>query len=238
MTKLYDLFERLNQAKNQDTLWQEICSAFSALGYDKTVFIQGSGKSTHFARANFSEEFSASYKNHQLMKVDPFVQICLKSPLPMRTGMNFLEHYPTMTEAQREFAYYVGEAGLKSGLSVPLPLMNRHYYGGWNLGGDLSRKESIEVLAEHETDLQLLAYYAYQCLQTAEAPKVNLSPREYDCLCHVAQGKNNQQISDALFISKSTVEYHINNIRKKLGAKNRTHTVALAIKYQLIQPML
>jgi DNA-binding NarL/FixJ family response regulator len=51
----------------------------------------------------------------------------------------------------------------------------------------------------------------------AISPLRELSPRELDVLRQMAQGKNNEAIAEALFISIRVVEKHINAIFSKLG---------------------
>jgi DNA-binding NarL/FixJ family response regulator len=48
-------------------------------------------------------------------------------------------------------------------------------------------------------------------------PLGELTPRERDVLAHVAQGMSNAAIADALVLTKSAVEKHINSIFIKLG---------------------
>jgi two-component system NarL family response regulator len=45
-----------------------------------------------------------------------------------------------------------------------------------------------------------------------------------------ANGSTNEQIADVLAISRMTVQRHLQNIRAALGARDRTHAVALAIR--------
>ena len=58
----------------------------------------------------------------------------------------------------------------------------------------------------------------------------DLSSREVDVLKLVAGGNSNKKIASRLFISVDTVKTHIQSIIKKLGARNRTHAVILAMK--------
>jgi DNA-binding NarL/FixJ family response regulator len=51
----------------------------------------------------------------------------------------------------------------------------------------------------------------------AISPLRELSPRELDVLFQMAQGKNNEAIGEALFVSVRVVEKHINAIFSKLG---------------------
>lgn len=55
---------------------------------------------------------------------------------------------------------------------------------------------------------------------------VSLSERERDCLGFVAQGKSDWEISVILSIAQSTVHTHIENAKRKLGARTRAQAVA------------
>lgn len=57
----------------------------------------------------------------------------------------------------------------------------------------------------------------------------DLSTREREVLTLVAQGKRAKQICYMLSITKRTVDEHVLNSAKKLGASNRTHAVAIAM---------
>ena len=52
-----------------------------------------------------------------------------------------------------------------------------------------------------------------------------LSDRETEVLREMAQGKSNQAIADALYLSQSAVEKHINAILTKLGLDPADSTV-------------
>ncbi len=56
----------------------------------------------------------------------------------------------------------------------------------------------------------------------------NLSDRELDILLLVAEGLNNREISDKLFLSEGTVRNYISNMLEKLSLRDRTQ---LAIYY-------
>ncbi len=57
-----------------------------------------------------------------------------------------------------------------------------------------------------------------------------LTPREGDVLQLVAQGLNNQEIADKLFISEATVRSHVSNILSKLHLASRTQAALYALR--------
>jgi LuxR family maltose regulon positive regulatory protein len=61
-----------------------------------------------------------------------------------------------------------------------------------------------------------------------------LSDRELEVLQRVAEGKSNQQIADALFITSGTVKKHLNNIFGKLSVQSRTQCVARARELNML----
>ena len=58
----------------------------------------------------------------------------------------------------------------------------------------------------------------------------HLYPREIQVLKLAAKGKGNKEIADILSISERTVQTHLVNIFKKLGATSRTQAVLTALK--------
>ena len=62
-----------------------------------------------------------------------------------------------------------------------------------------------------------------------------LTPREVEVLRKVAGGNRNRDIADLLFISEETVKVHIKHIMDKLGAKDRTQAIAIAVRRGIIE---
>jgi DNA-binding CsgD family transcriptional regulator len=60
----------------------------------------------------------------------------------------------------------------------------------------------------------------------ARRPVELLTHREGDVLATMAEGATNGEIAERLVIAESTVETHVRNILRKLGARNRTEAVA------------
>lgn len=61
-------------------------------------------------------------------------------------------------------------------------------------------------------------------------PEVALTPREVEVLSLVARGLGNKEVGYQLGTAAGTVKAHVQSILSKLGAKDRTHAVAIAIR--------
>src|SRR3977135_1214439 len=63
-----------------------------------------------------------------------------------------------------------------------------------------------------------------------------LTRRELEVLTWVAGGKSAWEIGEILQITKRTVDEHVKNIVRKLGAANRTQAAAMAVRDRIIDP--
>jgi DNA-binding NarL/FixJ family response regulator len=58
----------------------------------------------------------------------------------------------------------------------------------------------------------------------------SLSRREHEVLNHLAKGRTNREIADALFIAEQTVKNHVSEIYAKLGVHDRAQALRLALE--------
>ena len=63
----------------------------------------------------------------------------------------------------------------------------------------------------------------------------DLTEREIEILLLIAQGKQNQDIADELFIALKTVKTHVSNVLSKLQVTDRTQAVIYAFKHGLVE---
>ncbi len=68
----------------------------------------------------------------------------------------------------------------------------------------------------------------------AEVQAEGLTGRELEILKLMVSGESNPDIAARLFVSRSTVKFHVSNILMKLGAASRTEAVAIALQKGLV----
>jgi DNA-binding response OmpR family regulator len=104
---------------------------------------------------------------------------------------------------------------------------------GWQLGADdyLTKPVDYDVLAA------LITARLSRVARSAVWPKqVGLREREVETLTWAARGKTFWEIGEILGLSKRTVEFHLENARRKLGVATRTQALIKAATGHLIQP--
>ncbi len=82
-------------------------------------------------------------------------------------------------------------------------------------------------------EVERLALHARIDLPTAADGEESTAPfgltdRELQAIRLVAAGRSNQEIADALFITRKTASVHVSNIIGKLGVANRVEAAAIA----------
>jgi two-component system nitrate/nitrite response regulator NarL len=66
-----------------------------------------------------------------------------------------------------------------------------------------------------------------------EDPFAELTPREREILCHVAEGQSNKVIARNLGISDGTVKLHVKAVLRKLGLHSRVEAAVMAVEHGL-----
>jgi NarL family two-component system response regulator LiaR len=95
--------------------------------------------------------------------------------------------------------------------------------------------DAVRAAYRHQSTLSSQAIQAL--ITAAQHPHklgYDLTKRQQEVLRLMIDGLNNRQIAKYLIISNSTVKNHICSIYVKLNTTNRTQTVALAIKNQIL----
>lgn len=64
--------------------------------------------------------------------------------------------------------------------------------------------------------------------------EIKLTSRELEVLRYIANGYSAKQIGNQLFINRTTVVTHCENLKEKLSAKNSSELIFIAVKKGII----
>lgn len=88
---------------------------------------------------------------------------------------------------------------------------------------------ALRLMAAGETYVPRSVVDALPGRRAARPSFDNLTPRELDCIEHLVRGSPNREIAERLAISEITVKLHLNSAFKKMGARNRSDAVRIAM---------
>ena len=104
---------------------------------------------------------------------------------------------------------------------------------------DVSAEELVNAVRRATAGQPSLSPEAAQVLihnvSEPAQPLMEMTGREKEILVLMVEGLSNNEIAERLFVSQSTVKFHVSNILSKLGVTGRTEAVALAVKHHLVK---
>jgi LuxR family quorum sensing-dependent transcriptional regulator len=125
--------------------------------------------------------------------------------------------------------------GLRNGFVQPVHGPNRYVA----IVSMATPERDIDLNPDWRVRLQALSLCVHERAMTLagsaalDGPKQALTPRELECLRWVADGRTDREVGDILSISATTVKFHLNHARAKLGARTRAQAVARLVQYGL-----
>jgi DNA-binding CsgD family transcriptional regulator len=185
------------------------------------------GRTWHFFFNTWPTPWLAEYQKNDYVRYDLAPTIARLTALPFTWREAILGK--EQTAEQVAFNQWVASLGIVDGFAVPM-----HYPGG-NIGLCVSVADHPIEDPEEKRALRIASIYAYErCsvlgdLTEASSVKFPLTPREVECLRWVLKGKSDTDIGDILRISPSTVHFHIEKVKNKLGVKTRTQAAAIVV---------
>lgn len=230
LEKMLSLFD----ANNADVWGENLFSLASNYGFNRVLYWVAKSKqlfpdAVHIA-SNYPTEWRAFYDADGRHAVDPTVEHCLKSSIPLIwTGETF------KTPDQQALYEEACGFGLRQGISFPIHGSNGEF-GMVSFVTDKpfhtgDNRLSHQVLGE----MSLIRDYAFESSLkflggAGKAHRaVTLTPRELECLKWVAEGKTSWAISKILGCAEVTVNFHIKNVKHKFNVDTRQQAVAKAI---------
>jgi LuxR family quorum sensing-dependent transcriptional regulator len=168
--------------------------------------------------------FLETYLARGYSRHDPMLREVVRSQRPVQWSE--VARRRSLTPAERDVLRHAASFGLEDGFAVPVR-DSGGYIGLINIAGP-----PIDLDEETRALLILVAPYVYQrlCgLKEAARRFQGLTPREAEVLSWIAEGKSDWQIGKILGISRKTVNYHIENVKRKFGVASRIQALMAAL---------
>lgn len=99
---------------------------------------------------------------------------------------------------------------------------------------DMDLVEPLLHAARTQEDIRVPAWLQSAPLRTGSGPEEPLTRKELRILRHLATGASNREIAALLFISEGTLKWHLHNVYRKLGCRNRSGAIAAARREGLL----
>lgn len=207
-------------------------SAARDMGFDfyalvQHVDVRHAGRSDAIWLENYPDSWAEAFVARGLVSNDPILTASQK------TSTGFLwsdvgrliklspHHKRVLAEAARE--------GMGDGFTVPA-----HLPGESNGTCNFAMRTGRDLPTESLTTAQLIGLFAFENArriatrpQNPQAPR--LTPRQLDCLLHVARGKSDWEIAQILGIKEHTVRDYIEDACRRYDVRRRIQLVLRAV---------
>lgn len=177
------------------------------------------------------------YRKHAFHLVDPRVTLTVGRSIPMVWRLE--DGHPSPDA--RAFRDAASGSGIRSGVSMSLQQDHgERAIVAWDCGDPRADASPDEVMRSELATLALLACFVHERLCQERPPAeptalaAALTLRECECLGLAARGLTSTDIAAKVGIAERTVNFHIGNIVRKLGALNRGEAIARGVALNLI----
>lgn len=176
--------------------------------------------------SNTPDVWRQTYLDNNMSAIDSVIAESRRRIAPF-TWAELLAMRPEPPE-EEPLSAFSAACGLEDGFVVPI-----HGPGGYvAVASLLSTHVLPSPTPEQRAWLYMLSFLAHERCRALKnvdpgGPQIEkLTARENDCLRWVAAGKSDWEIGRILGIAPTTVKFHVERARRKLGAHSRTQAVA------------
>lgn len=237
----FDDFADMMSAEGPQQRWDILVRAFTRSGLPRLAYgfadagaFAGVGLCTGMAMSTMSTQLMDRYFGGGYHTVDPLIQYLRAGRLePLPFDIDAMEDPP---EALRD----IRAMGVVSGMLVPLPPLSGCPVAGLIAGSEQTFEKTSGML-ERDCRRLVALTHLFHARASGELMRrrdgaAALTPRERDSLQMIARGERVASVAHQLGLAEATIELHLRNARRKLGARSLPEAVARGLLYRQIEP--
>lgn len=236
MFRFEEFVERSRGAKSVAELATLYSSAIQSEGYENCILtsLRGSANVGQVAWYDFPNGYADAYLNRKWERVDPVLACTLRALRPFSWSDVIAQ--TKLTGEQKTFMEECRDLKVHSGIVFPfhgpgqrLDVMSISRRTGE--APDISRMANLHAISM-QTWTRYLDLSQERIFQKPGGAV--LTPRELELLRWCKEGKSRRDIQEILGLSRQTVDFHLGNVMRKLGASNHLSAVVIALQFGLI----
>jgi DNA-binding CsgD family transcriptional regulator len=239
MRNIDQYISSIGRAESVGQVVEALGSEISNFGFEWFTYemiVPPEGPINVFYRTTYPEVWTARYSEQRYGRGDIVVSHAMRTSRPFL--WRDIDRHPHLTAAQKIVSSEAADIGLRAGAIVPLhgPGPTKSYV---SVANDLPDDHFVRLFMACRHELHIVSTYAHERLVQLGAgtatPTYSLSAREREILTWTATGKTAWEVADRLKISSHTVAEYLDDIKGKLGAKNKAHSVSIGLAHGLIR---
>lgn len=193
----------------------------------------GRGRKSRFFFVDWPNDWMEFYETNQFFQHDLLPVEARRRTVPF--WYSGIIRSSKLTEKQGELHKEFLKYGWKDAFAVPI-------HGPGSVQGlvTLATRETLKLKAKDCAVLEMMARTVWERCRASEhfgmfhPDRVQLTPREIECLQWAAAGKSDTDIAVLIGVKPATVHFHIEQAKKKLGLKTRVEAVAVGVLHGVI----
>lgn len=229
-----DFVQRLQRLTDYDEICRLVIAELEWFGFTHASCISlpgpGQDQSDCIQMNTRPKEYIDHYIEKNYVTRDPVIKELRRTLNPY--SWSDIRKRGELSKSEARIMDEAREFEVHDGLTIPIMTLS----GSVTLFCPCGREPNISERAR--AAIEIIGIYTNHALKRAirqkqreEAVHTPLTPREREIMQWVACGKTDDEISDILSISATTVTTHVEHAKQKLDAFRRTYAVVQAIRY-------
>ncbi len=224
---MHRIFEQylcqLALAADKDQFREAMKAFANGFGFTSTAYLTIPRTVNHRTRviSTYSPDWIAHYMALKYWRTDPVMQNARRQPVPFVWGSDITSS--TETSVTQRFFGEAAAFGIRKGLTIPIHV-DCVPVAAMTFATDRGGREYRDCVRRNAAVFQFASY----CFHEHVRARLNrnhvivaerLSHRQNECMELSALGKSAPDIAEVLHLKPRTVTYHLQEAKKKLGAR-------------------